>query len=83
MYFSSQFDGGNGDRLIEVGSTFTKNQKFSIEELKERRRTSHKLDSFLEGQEKRPECRYSNNYKEPKSNLLRETKSHIMYVYHV
>lgn len=52
-----QFDGSNGDSLIEIGSTFTKNQKFSIEELKERRKRDHKLDAFLSDQERRPECR--------------------------
>jgi len=52
-----QFEGPNGDRLIRVGSEFTKNQKFSIEELKDRRRKDHKLESFLVDQERRPECR--------------------------
>ncbi len=52
-----QFEGANGDRLIDIGSTFTKNQKFSIEELKTRRRRDHKLDAFLSEQERRPECR--------------------------
>ena len=46
-----------GDRLIQEGAEFTKNQKFSIEELKERRRKDPKLDSFLTEQERRPECR--------------------------
>ncbi len=53
----SQFEGSNGDCLIRIGSEFTKNQKFSIEELKDRRRKDHKLESFLADQEKRPECR--------------------------
>ena len=44
-----QFDGVNGDRLIRVGSEFTKNQKFTIEELKEQRRKDQKLDDFLTG----------------------------------
>ncbi len=52
-----QFDGANGETLIHVGSEFTKNQKFSIEELKDRRRKDHKLDLFLAEQERRPECR--------------------------
>lgn len=43
--------------MIRVGSEFTKNQKFSIEELKEKRRKDHKVESFLAEQEKRPECR--------------------------
>ena len=52
-----QFLGPNGDRLIEVGATFTQNQKFSIEDLNQRRRRDHKLDQFLSEQERRPECR--------------------------
>lgn len=40
-----------------MGSEFTKNQKFTIEELKEHRRRDHKLDLFLSEQERRPECR--------------------------
>ena len=43
--------------MIEVGSEFTKNQKFSIEELKKKRLRDHKLDQFLSEQERRPECR--------------------------
>ena len=46
-----------GEALIQVGAEFTKNQKMSIEELKERRRRDHKLDQFLKEQERRPECR--------------------------
>jgi hypothetical protein len=46
-----------GDNLIEVGSTFTKHQKFTIEELKDYRRRDHKLQAFLAEQERRPECR--------------------------
>jgi len=42
---------------MQVGSDFAKNQKFSIEELKERRRKDYRVDSFLAEQEKRPECR--------------------------
>ena len=57
LFVCFQFEGPNGDRLIEIGSTFTKNQKFSIEELKSRRRRDHKLDAFLSEQERRPECR--------------------------
>ena len=57
LYFALQFEGPNGDTLIQVGSEFTKNQKFSIEELKDRRRKDHKLDLFLAEQERRPECR--------------------------
>ena len=52
-----QFEGGMGEALIQVGAEFTKNQKMSIEELKERRRRDHKLDQFLKEQERRPECR--------------------------
>jgi hypothetical protein len=52
-----QFDGTNGGTLIHVGSEFTKNQKFSIEELKDKRRRDHKLEMFLADQERRPECR--------------------------
>ena len=48
--FIFQFDGVNGDRLIRVGSEFTKNQKFTIEELKEQRRKDQKLDDFLTGE---------------------------------
>ena len=43
--------------MIQVGAEFTKNQKFSIEELKERRKRDHKLDMFLNEQRLRPECR--------------------------
>ena len=46
-----------GESLIQVGAEFTKNQKLSIEELKERRKRDHKLDQFLTEQERRPECR--------------------------
>ena len=49
VLFIFQFDGVNGDRLIRVGSEFTKNQKFTIEELKEQRRKDQKLDDFLTG----------------------------------
>ena len=52
-----QFDGSNGDRLIRVGSEFTKNQKFTIEELKEQRRLNARLDAFLADIERKPECR--------------------------
>ena len=52
-----QFDGSNGDRLIRVGSEFTKNQKFTIEELKEQRRRNAGLDAFLADIERKPECR--------------------------
>ena len=54
---SEMFEGKNGDHLIEIASAFTKNQKLSIEELKERRRRDHKLDAFLSDRERRPECR--------------------------
>ena len=50
VLFIFQFDGVNGDRLIRVGSEFTKNQKFTIEELKEQRRKDQKLDDFLTGE---------------------------------
>lgn len=46
-----------GDRLIQVGAEFTKNQKLSVEELKETRKRDHKLDQFLKDHERRPECR--------------------------
>jgi hypothetical protein len=46
-----------GDTLIQVGAEFTKNQKLSIEDLKEGRKRDHKLDQFLTEQERRPECR--------------------------
>lgn len=46
-----------GDTLNQVGAEFTKNQKLSIEELKERRKRDHKFDLFLTDQERRPECR--------------------------
>ena len=52
-----QFEGATGEKLIQVGAEFTKNQKFSIEELKERRKRDHKLDMFLNEQRLRPECR--------------------------
>merc|ERR1719283_152834 len=51
------FDGSHGDRLIQVGSEFTKNQKFTIEELMDHRRRDQKLDFFLAEQERKPECR--------------------------
>ena len=50
LFIIFQFDGVNGDRLIRVGSEFTKNQKFTIEELKEQRRKDQKLDDFLTGE---------------------------------
>merc|ERR1719225_1182510 len=40
------FEGTTGEKLIQVSAEFTKNQKFSIEELKERRKRDHKLDFF-------------------------------------
>ena len=52
-----QFEGTTGEKLIQVSAEFTKNQKFSIEELKERRKRDHKLDLFLNEQRLRPECR--------------------------
>ncbi len=52
-----QFEGPMGDTLVQVGAEFTKNQKWSIEELKDRRRRDHKLDLFLTEKEKMPECR--------------------------
>ncbi len=57
ILFPFQFEGANGDQLIEVGATFTKHQKFTIEELKERRRRDGRLNAFLTEQERRPECR--------------------------
>merc|ERR1719225_352554 len=51
------FEGTTGEKLIQVSAEFTKNQKFSIEELKERRKRDHKLDLFLNEQRLRPECR--------------------------
>ena len=52
-----QFDGANGDRLIQVGSEFTKNQKYTLEELKQHRSSDHKLHAFLNQQEGMKECR--------------------------
>ena len=46
-----------GDRLIQEGAEFTKDQKMSIEELKELRRKDQKLEQILKEQERRPECR--------------------------
>ena len=43
--------------MIRVGSEFTKNQKFTIEELKEQRRLNARLDAFLADIERKPECR--------------------------
>ena len=56
-YLIFQFEGTTGEKLIQVSAEFTKNQKFSIEELKERRKRDHKLDLFLNEQRLRPECR--------------------------
>ncbi|XP_071744698.1 uncharacterized protein [Lepeophtheirus salmonis] len=55
--FLEMFDGPNGDSLIELGSEFTQNQKFTIEELKKKRARDHKFDAFLSDLERRPECR--------------------------
>ena len=52
-----QFEGSEGDKLIEVGATFTKRQKFTIAELKERRHRDHKLEAFLSDIERHKECR--------------------------
>ena len=57
FYNFFQFEGTAGEKLIQVSAEFTKNQKFSIEELKERRKRDHKLDLFLNEQRLRPECR--------------------------
>ena len=57
IYLFFQFEGTTGEKLIQVSAEFTKNQKFSIEELKERRKRDHKLDLFLNEQRLRPECR--------------------------
>ena len=57
VLFIFQFEGTTGEKLIQVSAEFTKNQKFSIEELKERRKRDHKLDLFLNEQRLRPECR--------------------------
>ncbi|XP_059087726.1 uncharacterized protein LOC131884098 isoform X3 [Tigriopus californicus] len=54
---SEMFFGDNGDKLIEIGSTFTKNQKFTIEELKDRRKRDQRFDKFLTETENKPECR--------------------------
>lgn len=54
---SFQFEGSEGDKLIEVGATFTKRQKFTIAELKERRHRDHKLEAFLSDNERHKECR--------------------------
>lgn len=43
--------------MIEVGATFTKRQKFTIAELKERRHRDHKLEAFLSDNERHKECR--------------------------
>jgi len=52
------FMGVAGEHLINVGAKFTKNQKFTIEELKKlRSREGSKLDQLLEGIEKNPVCR--------------------------
>ena len=40
-----------------MGSEFTKNQKYTIEELKQQRSRDHKLDNFLNQQESLKECR--------------------------
>lgn len=56
-FFFLQFDGANGDKLIEIGSTFTKNQKFTIEELKDRRKRDQRFDKFLIEYESKPQCR--------------------------
>ena len=55
--FTFQFEGPIGDTLVQVGAEFTKNQKWSMEEMKDRRKRDHKLDNFLSEAEKRPECR--------------------------
>eukprot|EP00092_Neocalanus_flemingeri_P029208 GFUD01031705.1.p1 GENE.GFUD01031705.1~~GFUD01031705.1.p1 ORF type:complete len:1324 (-),score=443.62 GFUD01031705.1:1464-5210(-) len=51
------FLGSYGDRLISVGAEFTKNQKFTIEELKRIRQRDSKVEQKLAELETNPACR--------------------------
>lgn len=54
---ADMFLGGFGDRLIAVGAEFTKNQKFTIEELKRIRKADPRLEVRLAELEQNPNCR--------------------------
>jgi len=51
------FLGSFGDRLISVGAEFTKNQKFTIEELKRIRQRDSRVEQKLAELEANPACR--------------------------
>jgi len=54
---ADMFLGGFGDKLISVGAEFTKNQKFTIEELKRIRKADSRLEAKLSELEQNPNCR--------------------------
>ena len=54
---ADMFLGSFGDKLISVGAEFTKNQKFTIEELKRIRKGDSRLEARLSELEQNPNCR--------------------------
>merc|ERR1719318_1376792 len=54
---ADMFLGSYGDKLISVGAEFTKNQKFTIEELKRIRQRDSRLEQKLAEFESNPACR--------------------------
>ena len=54
---ADMFLGSFGDKLISVGAEFTKNQKFTIEELKRIRKADSRLEARLSELEQNPNCR--------------------------
>ena len=54
---ADMFLGSFGDKLISVGAEFTKNQKFTIEELKRIRKNDSRLEARLSELEQNPNCR--------------------------
>ena len=52
------FLGSFGDRLISVGAEFTKNQKFTLEELKRIRQRDSRVEQKLAELESNPACRF-------------------------
>ena len=54
---ADMFLGSFGDKLISVGAEFTKNQKFTIEELKRIRKSDSRLEARLTELEQNPNCR--------------------------
>ena len=54
---SDMFLGSYGDRLISVGAEFTKNQEFTLAELKKIRQRDSRIEAKLQELEQDPGCK--------------------------